>query len=109
MVKKLLATTALAAALAVSGCTGTQSQSTQALITEIQQGAIMACGFAPTIESVLSLIGVFTPGAGLASSIVSALCGALPPKAIGPGSTSGAGIRAVVVVKGVTVSGIYTR
>ena len=88
----------------------------QAMITQLQQGAIKACGFAPSVESGLALLG--TVG-NTVSTGISLLCGAVQASAPPPApaaktqgllaAPSRAGQPGQVTVNGVAVSGVYTR
>lgn len=114
---------AVPAALAVSGCsalgnlTGYLSPAQQAIVDQIQQGIIKACSYAPTVQSILSLVSAFSAaagaGAGLVNAVIQAVCDAMPaptpPAGIAAAAMPRLGQTASFTVNGVAVTGIYTR
>ena len=65
-----------AAAIGISGCTSTGTVD-QTKIDQVQQLAVIACGFLPTVETVANLI---SPGvAAVPSAIAQAICDAVRP------------------------------
>lgn len=100
-----------AAALpAMASCSGANTipVNLQALITAVQQGVAKACGFLPSVEGVLALIGGLNPVISGVEAAVSAICAALstPPLTY---ATPRVGAPGQVVVKGVVVTGIFVR
>jgi hypothetical protein len=100
-----------AAGLALSGCNsvpggGILPPNVQAIVTDAQN----LCGFLPTAESVLSILGAFVPGVDTAESIAGAICQAVA--VIPKGAAMVGGQRhAYVQLHGqrFVVSGTYAR
>lgn len=96
-----------AAALAACG-NGTSGipSNLQAIITAIQQGAAKACGFLPSVEGVLALVGGLNPVIAGVEAAVAAICAALPPAA---SLAPRLGVPTQVTVKGVVIGGMFVR
>lgn len=108
MIRKLIPVGAIAAVgLSLASCS-TLTASQQAIVDQVQQGAVVACGFMPTVEGVLSLLGV-VPGATEVSGLIKAICGAITPAPAGVAAARRVGAPAQLVVNGKVVTGVYTR
>jgi len=112
----------LASAVALGGCAGLGGGGTtgggglpstsdiNAIAAQVQNYCRIACGFAPTISTILSILTGGNPGVMTATSISQAICAAIapPPAALGrrafgprlvkgwtvrPGSVNGVPVR----------------
>ena len=102
------------AAMAVSlGSCNSLTADQQAILFRVQQGAVMACGFMPTVETVLSLLGTAIPGGSGVSLAIKAICDAVAPTppagvAAAPPHTFGQTVQATTP-DGKRVNGMFVR
>lgn len=104
----LLGTAAIPAAVAVASCssTGGLDQNLMTLVTAIQQGVAKTCGFLVSVSGVIALIGGINPVVSGVAAAIAAICSSIPPTA---SRALRAGQPAVLVVKGVTIDGVYLQ
>ena len=76
----------------------------QALVDQIQAGVAVACGFLPSVASVLALLGMGAPPA-----IVAMICGALSPPGVAAATPHYPGAKRTVTVAGKPISGVFLR
>lgn len=105
MIKRL---TTIALAIGLGSCSGTSSPPLS-LIDQIEQGAIVACGYAPSVVSISAILGSFIPGVGGVGPIVTEICQAVNALKTPMGAMVRAGAPATVMVRGVAVHGVFTR
>lgn len=106
-IASVLAVSLTLGACATNPTTG-QTQIDPATITQIQQNVALACGFVPTITTIVNIVTTFLPGsasaAAAATQAAAAICAAVtPPKA----SLRRAAGRPMV--NGVVVEGHFAR
>ena len=85
--KKYLMSAALAACIGLGGCVTTDQVNSE--VTDIQQAAVAACGFLPSVSTVAAIIGVWTnttPAIDLATAIAASICGSVTPKSLRRGA-----------------------
>ena len=99
MFRKFLLATPVAAALVLGGCATT---ATSAAIIQIQNYAVLACGFLPTVTTVANIIANGNPILQTATDIANAICAAVTPKAARRGAV-------LPTVNGVVVHGRFVR
>lgn len=70
--------------LALAGCQ-TTSESRLGIIQAVQDAATKACGFVPTVNTIVKILNLSLPGLGAATEIAGAICkqvqaqAAIPP------------------------------
>ena len=95
----------LLAALALGGCTAAQQQTEAQVIAEIQQDAVLACSFLPTVNTVANILAAGVPGLSVASSVAQAIC-----SSVTAATTAGAlRANAAPTVAGVVIHGRFTN
>lgn len=106
MIKKILVSFSVLAALSLGACATTTSSDVSAQIAEAQAIAVKACGFLPTVATVSAIISTFVPGASqvnsVATQVATSICDAIAPK-------SAARKMGVPTVNGVIIKGEYVR
>lgn len=73
--KGFLLSTIMCSGLALGGCVTTDQVNTE--VTDIQQAAVAACGFLPSVATVAAIVGVWTnttPAIDLANAIATSIC-----------------------------------
>ena len=93
--------------LSLAGCATTQSAVDTSLVAQIRAGIIATCGYQVGIDSLIHLIGTFTPGVNIASIAIDTVCAAVAPLVVGH-----AGPKVKVptpVVNGVVIRGHFVR
>jgi len=82
-IRKLFFAAPVAAALALSGCAGgsVTPATVSATIAQVQQAAVLACGFLPTAATVASILSGGNPLVTTAAGIAQAICTAVTAKA----------------------------
>lgn len=107
--RKLLIAAALSCGLA--GC-ATTSGTPSIDVGQVQQAAIAACGFLPTVETVVGIIATFATGGAAApvvataEGVAEAICSAVVPKAA---ARRGGAPAAPPAVNGVVIHGQFVR
>jgi hypothetical protein len=91
--KKLLLSSILAASLSLAGC-NTVDLST--IIAQVQNSTVSLCGYVPTVETIVAIVGANDPTLVTGLQIADAICAAVKPKAT-PDVSSGAKVAGVVV------------
>jgi hypothetical protein len=82
-IRKLFFAAPVAAAIALGGCAGTVTATSVATtIADVQQAAVLACGFLPTAATVASILSGGNPLVSTASAIAQAICTAVTAKAV---------------------------
>jgi hypothetical protein len=84
MIRKLFFAAPVAAALVLSGCAGggVTPATVSATISQVQQAAVLACGFLPTAATVASILSGGNPLVTTAAGIAQAICTAVTAKAV---------------------------
>jgi hypothetical protein len=106
MIRRAIYTLFAISALMLGGC-ATTGGTTSATIVQIQQAAVVACGFLPTVSTVANILVAPTGPAGVAVSmtveaIAGAICQAVTAKSMKKGG-------AAPTVYGVPIHGQFTR
>jgi|SRR5665213_1112865 len=99
---RILIALPLAAALAVSGCTTTSSNSTIAQIQALTQAA---CLFVPTAVTISNILSTGNPALATAAEVATAICAAVAPKA----AARRFGAPLAPEVAGVIIDGHFVR
>ena len=83
---KFLMICAVALTTTLGGCAstggtggGTTQTDIQNIIAQVQANTRIACGFVPTVTTILNIIGTAIPAVGVATSIAAAICAAVAP------------------------------
>jgi hypothetical protein len=97
MMKKVLL---LVGFLSMGGCTTTGAID----VTTIQQDAVLACGFLPTVGTVANIIAVGNPLLATAEAVAAAICAA-----VAPAKASGRLGAVAPQVNGVTIHGRFVQ
>ena len=117
--RKIMLGAALAACVALGGCTAAQiEQAANTIEADIQAGTAAACGIVPTLQSITSVASVLFPGVADITGIAAAgeqaieqdICTAAPPTASAryralPRLRATAAATIGVTTHGVTVQG----
>ena len=105
--------TALALAATVASCTTVPGNNTQAIVTQIQNVAVQACGYFPAASSIANLVAVTVGGGtiiGQVEQIAQEICAVATASV--PVTKSGRlrGSRDVtVVIRGVPITGHFVH
>lgn len=112
--KRLVMFAALAGSVSLGSCAGTSvtPATIQSAVAQVQQAAVVACGFLPTAATVSGILTTLVPGAGAVDQMVISaaqqICAAVA--SLAPGKAS-ARLRAAAppTVNGVPVHGRWVR
>lgn len=104
MVRTSFLAAAAAASLLLAGCATSGSGGSSISVSTVQNAAVTACGFLPTVSTVANLIASNNALVSSAESIASAICAA-----VAPAKQSGKFGAARASVNGVAVRGKFVR
>jgi len=104
--RKALLVAPITAMFLLSGCATTGTGSPAALIEQVRQAAVAACGFLPTVETVAGIISAGNPIIITASGIANAICAAA---AAVPPTLQARRKAAPPMVNGVVIHGRFVR
>lgn len=119
-IKKIVLAFGLATAgLPMGGCStlqqlavpGAITKEIQPVIDAAQQIAATACGFLPTVESIVNVLALNNPLLSTPEQMANAFCAAVTPASIGRGqaAVSKAGASGSGMVGGVAVTGKFIK
>lgn len=103
--RQMILAAPVAAALSLGGCASTGGGLDPAFVDQVRAAATAACGFLPTAETVLGIIGTISgtgPIAATVSGIANAICQAVTAKA-------GARAGSPPMVNGIIIHGRFVR
>jgi hypothetical protein len=99
MLRKFMLAAPVAVALSLGGCAGVD---TATVISQVQQAAVLACGFLPTAATVANILAAGNPALQVASAVATAICTAVTAKGARRGG-------AIPNVNGVEVHGKFVQ
>jgi hypothetical protein len=107
MLKKTILVAAAAAAVGLAGCTPS-SVGNSAEISQIQQAAVAACAFLPTVTTVADILAKNSSAVATAEQVAAAICAAVVPA---PKTSSKFKLTLIepINLSGITIDGKFVK